>query len=182
LIEFDIEGFFDNIDHKILMGLLEKKIDDIKFLNVIRRMLKAGYMEDWKYNETYSGTPQGGILSPILANIYLHELDCFVESLITSFKRGKARKETTEYRLLQNQTKRLTKKIDQEKDATQRLILLNEKKALQRHKMEIPSVDQHDPDFRRLSYCRYADDFVLGATCPKSEAEAIYRKIEVFLN
>jgi len=182
LIEFDIEGFFDHIDHTILMGLLEKMIDDIKFLNVIRRMLKAGYMEDWKYNETYSGTPQGGIISPILANIYLHELDCFVESLITSFERGKARKETTEYRLLQNQTKRLTKKIDQEKDATQRLILLNEKKALQRHKMEIPSVDQHDPDFRRLSYCRYADDFVLGATCPKSEAEAIYRKIEVFLH
>jgi hypothetical protein len=124
----------------------------------------------------------GSVSSPVLANIYLHELDCFVESLITSFERGKVRKETTEYRLLQNQTKRLTKKIDQEKDATQRLILLNEKKALQRHKMEIPSVDQHDPDFRRLSYCRYADDFVLGATCPKSEAEAIYRKIEVFLN
>src|SRR5439155_1217863 len=70
-IEFDIEGYFDNIDHNILMGLLEKKIDDTKFLNIIRKMVKAGYVEDWKYHNTYSGTPQGGILSPILANIYL---------------------------------------------------------------------------------------------------------------
>ncbi len=62
-IEFDIEGYFDNIDHKILMGLLEKKIDDTKFLNVIRKMAKAGYVEEWKYHNTYSGTPQGGILT-----------------------------------------------------------------------------------------------------------------------
>ena len=71
------------------MGLLEKKIDDTKFLNVIRKMLKAGYVEDWKYHNTYSGTPQGGIISPILANIYLHELDCYMETLIADFKRGK---------------------------------------------------------------------------------------------
>jgi group II intron reverse transcriptase/maturase len=60
-IEFDIEGYFDNIDHQILMQLLEKRIDDVKFLNVIRKMLRAGYLEDWKYHNTYSGTPQGGI-------------------------------------------------------------------------------------------------------------------------
>jgi group II intron reverse transcriptase/maturase len=62
-IEFDIEGFFDNIDHKILMQLLEKKIDDVKFLRVIKKMLEAGYMEDWKFHRTPSGTPQGGILT-----------------------------------------------------------------------------------------------------------------------
>jgi RNA-directed DNA polymerase len=88
-IEFDIEGYFDNIDHNLLMGLLEKKIDDIKFLSVIRKMLKAGYVEDWKFHDTYSGTPQGGISSPILANIYLHELDCYVETLISDLTRGK---------------------------------------------------------------------------------------------
>jgi group II intron reverse transcriptase/maturase len=64
-IEFDIEGYFDNINHAILMELLQRKIDDVKFLNVIRKMLKAGYVEDWKYYNSYSGTPQGGILSPI---------------------------------------------------------------------------------------------------------------------
>jgi len=180
-IEFDIEGFFDNINHKILMGLLEKKIDDIKFLNVIRKMLKAGYMEDWKYHETYSGTPQGGILSPILANIYLHELDCFVETLTTNFARGQVRRVPTEYTNISSQVKRLTWKIDRERDETQRQTLINQKKALLQYKMEIPSVDQHDPEYRRLAYCRYADDFVLGATCPKSEAEDIYRKIKTFL-
>src|SRR5574341_979052 len=181
-IEFDIEGYFDNIDHNILLGLLEKKIDDEKILNVTRKMLKAGYTENWKYNETYSGTPQGGILSPILANVYLHELDCFVETLIANFTRGKRRRVPTEYSLLQNQTTRLTKKIDQENTAEKRQELINEKKALNRRKMEIPSLDQHDPQYRRLTYCRYADDFVLGATCPKDEAENIYRKIEIFLN
>lgn len=181
-IEFDIEGYFDNINHKILMGLLEKKIDDDKFLNIIRKMLKAGYMEDWKFHETYSGTPQGGIASPILANIYLHELDCFVETLTASFEKGKARKVTKEYERLNNQLNWLTKKVDRENDATTRQVLLKDKKALQRRKMEIPSADQHDPEYRRLRYCRYADDFVLGAICPKSEAEDIYRKIETFLN
>jgi RNA-directed DNA polymerase len=60
-VEVDIEGFFDNIDHQILMQLLEKKIDDWKFLRVIKKMLEAGYMEDWKFHHTHSGTPQGGI-------------------------------------------------------------------------------------------------------------------------
>jgi len=104
-----------------------------------------------------------------------------VESLITNCERRKVRRVPTEYRLLQNQTETLTRRIEREKDAEKRLLLLNEKKALQRRRMEIPSTDQHDPEYRRLSYCRYADDFVLGAICPKSEAEDIYRKIEVFL-
>jgi group II intron reverse transcriptase/maturase len=181
-IEFDIEGYFDNIDHKILMERLEKKIDDVKFLNVIRKMLKAGYVEDWKYHDTYSGTPQGGISSPILANIYLHELDCYVETLISDFtKGGKKRAETGEYKTVNQQAYRLYKKIDRETDPEERNKLLGEKKVLQRRMLEIPSSDQHDPEYRRLRYCRYADDFVLSAVCPKSEAEEIYGKIQTFL-
>jgi group II intron reverse transcriptase/maturase len=94
-IEFDIEGYFANINHNILMGLLEKKIDETKFLNVIRKMLKAGYVEDWRFHNTYSGTPQGGIISPILANIYLHELDCYAEKLIANHTSGSVRSHTT---------------------------------------------------------------------------------------
>ncbi|MGY3646636.1 group II intron reverse transcriptase/maturase [Bradyrhizobium sp. LM4.3] len=75
LVEVDVRGFFDNIDHDILLGLLRKRIDDDKFIGLIEGMLKAGYMEDWVYGRTYSGTPQGGVVSPLLANIYLHELD-----------------------------------------------------------------------------------------------------------
>src|SRR5262245_654203 len=180
-IEFDIESFFDNIDHSILMGLLEKKIDDTRFLRVIRKMLKAGYVEDWRYHNTYSGTPQGGIISPILANIYLHELDCYVEQLSSTFNKGKERKRPTEYIRTTLQASRLNKKIEQETDPVVRGKLLDRKKVLQRHTLEIPSRDQHDPKFRRLKYCRYADDFVLGAICPKSEAEEIYRGIKIFL-
>jgi len=180
-IEFDIEGYFDNIDHKTLMALLEKKIDDEKFLNVIRKMLKAGYVEDWKYHDTYSGTPQGGIISPILANIYLHELDCSVEDLITSFNRGQERSRNPEYNSLSLQAGRLNKQIRQENDPNARGTLLEQKKGLQRRMLGIPSVDQYDPEFRRLKYCRYADDFVLGAICSKREAEEIYGKIETFL-
>lgn len=73
-IEGDIQGCFDNINHEKLIDILSRKIKDSRFLNIIRQFLKAGYIENWKYNTTYSGTPQGGICSPILANIYLNEL------------------------------------------------------------------------------------------------------------
>jgi len=82
------------------MQLLEKKIDDWKFLRVIKKMLEAGYMEDWQFHRTYTGPPQGGIISPILANIYLHELDCFVENLISDFDQGTGRRKNTEYQTI----------------------------------------------------------------------------------
>lgn len=96
-IEGDIKGCFDNIDHSILLSILTKKIKDSKFINLIRKFLKAGYMENWKYHATYSGTPQGGILPPILANIYLHELDLKMEELKKEFDKPAKRKRTHEY-------------------------------------------------------------------------------------
>ena len=88
-VEFDIKGYFDNIDHAILIGILEEKISDRRFMKLIRYMLKAGYLEEWQYNKTYSGTPQGGVISPILANIYLDKLDKYVEKRIVEFNKGK---------------------------------------------------------------------------------------------
>ena len=96
-IDIDIKGFFNNINHDVRMELLAKKIEDAQFLNLIRDMLKAGYVEDWQYHRTYSGTPQGGIVSPILANIYLHELDEFMEQKKQEFDRGKVRRRTLEW-------------------------------------------------------------------------------------
>ena len=84
-IEGDIKGCFDSIEHNILLSILSSKIRDSKFLNLIRKFLKAGYMENWVYHRTYSGTPQGGILSPILANIYLNELDKKVKLMSKEF-------------------------------------------------------------------------------------------------
>src|SRR5216684_3603939 len=142
-IEFDIEGYFDNIDHKILMQLLEKKIDDVKFLRVIKKMLEAGYMEDWKFHKSLSGTPQGGIISPILAHIYLHELDCFVASLTEAYAKGRGRRVDKEYKALSNQMAVLSRRIQEEQlDSPERAILLEEKHELHRQRLKISSRDQ----------------------------------------
>ena len=100
IIEFDIKGFFDNINHNKMIEFLEKKIDDKRIIHIIRQMLKAGYAQDWKYNATWSGTPQGGVISPILANIYLHELDTFMEDMICQFNKGERRKDNPDYKKL----------------------------------------------------------------------------------
>src|SRR6266849_2234013 len=111
-IDIDIKGFFNNINHDVLMELLAKKIEDAQFLNLIRDMLKAGYVEDWQYHRTYSGTPQGGIVSPILANIYLHELDEFMEQKKQEFDRGKARRQTREWLNTTSHIRYYRKRID----------------------------------------------------------------------
>ena len=97
-IEGDISDCFGSLDHEILLGILAEKIHDQRFLRLIRNMLKAGYLEDWEYHETLSGSPQGGVVSPILSNIYLHKLDEFVErELIPQYTRGARRKGNPEY-------------------------------------------------------------------------------------
>ena len=91
-IEGDISDCFGRLDHEILLGILAEKIDDQRFLRLIRNMLKAGYMEDWEYRDTLSGVPQGGVVSPVLSNIYLNKLDEFIErELIPQYTRGDRR-------------------------------------------------------------------------------------------
>lgn len=170
-IEGDIRGCFDNINHHVLLNLLSEKIKDNRFLKLVRDALQAGYLDDWEYHKTHSGTPQGGIISPILANIVLHELDQFVEDvLIPKYTNGKRRKRNTEYTRLENQKARQKRQGDRE--GCQETV-----KAMR----QIPSMDTHDPDFRRLKYCRYADDFLLGFQGPKHEAEAIKAELRDFL-
>lgn len=87
ILDADIKGFFDNIDHDIMMMFLEHKIEDKNFLRYIRRFLKSGIIEDYKYYESVKGTPQGGLISPILANVYLHYvLDNWFSVIKKSFK------------------------------------------------------------------------------------------------
>jgi len=171
-IEGDIKGCFDNIDHTVLLTILREKIHDNRFLTLIENLLKAGYLEQWDRRPTYSGTPQGGIISPLLANIYLDRLDKFVEqTLIPENTKGKARKHHSEYNKLEKKIRRLRKK-----GATRETIL-----PLIKEMKGHPSGDQFDPDYRRLRYIRYADDFLLGFIGPKVEAEAIKDKVGEFL-
>lgn len=184
LIEFDIKGFFNQLDHQLLLQFLEKRIDDLKFLRVIRRMLKAGYLEDWKFHKTYSGTPQGGIASPILANIYLHELDEFMEKKIKSFSQGKKRARNPEERRMSNQKTALSKQIEHFKalgneQAAHRLF--TQWKTLGEIQRSFSSGKPDDPHFKRLWYCRYADDLVVAVIGSKEEAQQIKSSIIQFI-
>ena len=96
-VEGDIKGFFDNVNHDTLLRILSKRITDKRFLHLIGQFLKAGYVEDWRYHQTYSGVPQGGTLSPMLSNIYLNELDQAMAAKIATFNQGKRRKENRKY-------------------------------------------------------------------------------------
>lgn len=170
-IEGDISGCFDAIDHDVLMNILKEKIHDGRFTNLIAGLLKAGYMEDWKYHATLSGSPQGGVVSPILSNIYLDRLDTFVEhDLLPDFNRGAVRRHNQAYRNLQRMAARRKKAGDVEgyRDCM-------------RKKGMLPSKDCNDPAYRRLRYVRYADDFLLGFCGPKEEAEEIKERTRVFL-
>jgi len=159
IIEVDIKGYFDNIDHVKLVEFLEKKIDDRKFINLIKRFLRAGYMEDWKFQGTYSGTPQGGIVSPVLANIYLHELDLWVEAKIDKFNKGKIRKFHREsHNLMGIKTTRrkwLRKLKENGEDYSS---ILREIKEIEKKALSLPSKDPRDANYKRLTYSRYADD------------------------
>lgn len=170
-IEGDIKGCFDNIDHEILLNTLARDIQDGRLLNLIRLGLKAGIVEDWTYKPTFSGTPQGGICSPILANIYMHELDTYIEDvLVPKYTRGKRRVVHSAYKQYEGPIARARKRGDQEAA-----------KRLDQERRVYPSQDMHDPNYRRLSYVRYADDFMLGLIGTKAEAEAIKADIAAFL-
>jgi len=170
-IEGDISGCFDNIDHEILLSTLAEKIHDGRFMRLIKELLEAGYLEEWRYHGTLSGTPQGGIVSPLLANIYLDRLDKYVENaLLPEFNRKKERKRNPAYMALWRQ-KETVKRAGQKMEARQLL----------REMQRMPSKDTHDPEYRRLKYVRYADDFLLGLAGPRAEAEQIKEKLQEFL-
>jgi group II intron reverse transcriptase/maturase len=170
-IEGDISDCFGSLDHEIMVTILAEKIHDNRFLRLIRNMLTAGYLEDWEYHQTLSGAPQGGVVSPILSNIYLNKLDVFAETvLIPQHTRGTHRRHNPEYRRISSQLARARKNRDRDKA-----------RELLRELRQLPSGDPQDPGYRRLRYTRYADDHLLGFTGPKAEAEAIKDQLARFL-
>jgi len=170
-IEGDISDCFGSLDHSVLLGILGEKIRDNRFLRLIKQMLRAGYLEDWEWNATLSGAPQGGVVSPVLSNIYLDRLDKFVETaLIPEYTRGAGRTLNPAYREVKNAIRRAQHHGDR---AAVR--------ELRRRLRGLPSGDPRDPGFRRLRYARYADDHLLGFAGPKAEAEHIKARLAQFL-
>ncbi len=170
-IEGDIKGCFDNIDHTVLLDILREDIHDGRIIRLVAGLLKAGYLEDWKRHETLSGAPQGGILSPLLSNIYLDRLDRFVEDeLISQYTRGERRRVHPDYKRFEYQILKARNQGDWARVTE-----------LKRERRSYPSVDPFDPDFRRLWYTRYADDFLLGLIGSKAEAESIRDRLQEYL-
>ncbi|RRN98407.1 reverse transcriptase domain-containing protein [Pectobacterium aquaticum] len=186
--DVDIKGYFDNINHDLLLRFLSKRIDDRPFLALLRKFLKAGYMEEWRYFGTHTGTPQGGIISPILANVFLHELDEFMKTKIKEFSKGGRRKPNPEYKkALQNRTNRI-KWIKQGFGASG---FPADEQKIERWKQEVKTFEEqmastssvlmNDPDFKRMRYVRYADDFLIGIIGSKQEAMQVMDDITEFV-
>jgi len=170
-IEGDISQCFDKLNHELLLKTLQETIHDERFVGLMKSLLEAGYMEDWTYNKTLSGVPQGGIISPTLSNILLNKLDKYVETdLIPKYTKGTRRRANPEYNHLMNSSIGNRHKGNIEKAEEQR-----------KQAQTLSSVITDDPNFRRLRYVRYADDFLLGFIGPRKEAEEIKRQLREFL-
>jgi group II intron reverse transcriptase/maturase len=170
-IEGDISRCFDQLDHRVMVETLGEKIHDTRLLRLISQMLAAGYLEDWVWDATLSGAPQGGVLSPCLSNIYLDRLDRFIETtLMPEHTRGGVRVHNPEYCKVRRALARARRRGDH---AAVR--------ALRKQLRSLPSLDPDDPGYRRLRYARYADDILLGFVGPKAEAEEIKHRLAQFL-
>jgi hypothetical protein len=170
-IEGDVSDCFGSLDHDVMVKILAEHIHDQRFLRLIRTMLTAGYLEDWQWHPSLSGAPQGGVVSPILSNIYLHKLDDYVETvLIPQYTRGKKRKRQPAYTALKRRLRQARQRGDWE-----------QVRDLTRQCRSMSSGDPQDPGYRRLRYSRYADDHLLGFAGPKAEAEQIKQQLAQFL-
>lgn len=178
-IEGDISDCFGSMDHDLMIEALAEKIHDNRFLRLMRNMLQAGYMEDWKWNATLSGVPQGGVVSPILSNIYLHRLDDLVERRLQRMNnRGTARRKNPAYREIENEINRLRQRLVRHNTDENHARI----RELRQQLRTLPAGDPQDPHFRRLRYVRYADDILLGFTGPRKEAERIKQQLGEILH
>ena len=184
-IEGDIKACFDSFDHHVLIGLLRKRIEDEYFISLMWKFLKAGYLEQWQYHKTYAGTPQGSVISPILSNIYLSELDDFVEQLKTDFDKGKtSRVGNSEYYRVSHLMKKSKINLNdnwENMSEKERRAGMSEVKSLKRVQLETPFHPHFETGYKRLKYCRYADDWMISIIGSKQDAREIKQKIKVFL-
>lgn len=183
-IEGDITDCFGSINHHILLSVLRERITDLKFIHLINLFLKSGYLENWTYHKTYSGVPQGTIIGPILANIYLDKFDKYMNNKIEEYNCGKSRKISEEYMRISSRVRQKRYQIKKkkeigkysDKDHSDLLEKIREFK-----KYDGCCTDPMDPNFKRLRYIRYADDFLIGIIGPKKDAIKIKDEIAEWL-
>jgi nicotine oxidoreductase len=180
VIEADITECFERISHGRLLDILREKIQDDRFINLIRKFLDAGYLEDWQYHQTYSGTPQGSVISPILTNIYLDKLDRKLEAICQQYSAGNHRKPNAAYSTLMKQRKRLLELGETE--PAFRESLRNEIRDLNRRILQTAPYDYDDAAYTRVKFLRYADDTIIGIIGPKALAEHVRDEMAVFLD
>lgn len=180
IVEGDVKAAFDNIDHDLLIRALRFRISDERFLNLVRKALTAGYYEFRMPVDSELGTPQGSVLSPILCNVFLHELDKFAEGLALRHDKGKERARNPEYRVIERQIERLRWKIQRTTDEAERSARVEELRALKKRLVQVPSVID-DGSYIRVKYLRYADDFVIGVNGPRALAEQLREDVAVFM-
>lgn len=180
-IEGDIKGFFDNINHATLIGILRERINDERFLRLVRKFLNAGYIENWTFHNTYSGTPQGGIISPILANIYLDKFDKYVNEYVRKFKKGKKRMRTKEYRRNEVELSKARIALKNANDDCERENAIARIRQLEKERVNIPPSDPMDNNYARLVYVRYADDWLCGVIGSKEDCKKIKEDFKNFL-
>jgi group II intron reverse transcriptase/maturase len=171
-VEGDISSFFDNIDHEVLVRLLRRRIEDERILNLIRKALKAGVLTRNGLEATTMGSPQGSVLSPTLANVYLHELDRKMAVVIARESKGKKPAPNPDYMRLAQRLYRGRKSGEMPAD---------EAKALIKQMRVLPSTLANDPEYIRVRYVRYADDWAVGVIGPKCLAEEIRVEVANFL-
>lgn len=178
-IKADITACFEQIDHNRLLDILRVRIEDDRFINLIRRFLKAGYMENWEYHKTYSGTPQGSVVSPILMNIYLDKLDQKLANICQQYSQGKSRRSNPAQARLMRQRKQLL--MQGETTPSLRANLYDQIFQLNRRILETPAAKYHDPRYTRVKFLRYADDVIVGVIGPKALTEKIVKEMAAFL-
>lgn len=186
VIEGDIKGAYDNVDHDILLSLLNKRIKDKKFLNLIKKFLKAGVMDRGEYRHSLLGVPQGGIVSPILFNIYMFEFDQFIKEIFTRWEDKNLEfpinpNKDPYYQKVLYQEKKIIKSLREELDPTKKKEILKQLKEAQKIKFQIPSYNFHEIR-KKFIYIRYADDWILGFSGPLRQAQMLKEEIGDFLN
>lgn len=180
-IEGDIKGFFDNINHHTMISILSERINDERFLRLIRKFLNAGYMEDWTYHKTFTGCPQGGIISPILANIYLDKFDKYMKEYIDLFKKGKRREVTPEYKQIKSDIRLARVALSRAENETEKRNVIEKIKEIEKSRVFVKYGNPMDKEYKRLTYIRYADDWLCGVIGSKEDCSKIKEDIKNFL-